>query len=376
MILVGIFGVIVIVYGFVLTLAMIGWGRLTYFKSGRNHVCRTQVSVVIAAKNEATTIEACLKELSRQDYPAHLLEIIVVDDASEDETYEIIVAFASQARTNIRVIHQPEHAGKKRCLAAGVKAAKGTLIVTSDADTFGRSDHWLQTIVNYYENRQPRFIILPLGFGTGYSALAYFQILENIALTGITAGFAGIRKPFLCNGANLAFEKEAFEAVGGYDAHVDIASGEDVFLLEDIKKLYSAGSIHYLFSREAVAKTYLVKSVGALFHQRLRWAYKAKYNSNKINTFIGFIIVAANLLFPALIVGILQKSALIYYLSIFMAAKAVFDFLLLFLASDFLGIRYMLIFLLPFECIYWVYATVIGLSSMILKPTWKNRKIL
>ena len=375
MILVAIFGIIIIVYGFVITLAMIGWGRLLYFRADRRHAPDTRVSVVIAAKNESANIEACLREITRQYYPKHLMEIIVVDDASDDDTYEALVSFASQATVHMRVIRQQAHAGKKRCLSAGIEASNGTLIVTSDADMFGRSDYWLHTIVNYYEINRPKLMILPLSFGTGHSLLARFQILENIALTGITAGYAGIQSPFLCNGANLAFEKEAFHAVGGYEAHVEIASGEDVFLLEDIKKRYSAKAIHYVFSREAVARTYMMKTLEAFFHQRLRWAYKAKYNSNKINPFIGFIVVAANLIFPALIVGILQKSALIYYLSIFMAAKAVFDFLLLFLASDFLGIRYMLIFLLPFECIYWIYATVIGLSSMILKPTWKNRKI-
>ena len=69
--------------------------------------------------------------------------------------------------------------------------------------------------------------------------LSSFQITENIALTAITAGFCGINRPFMCNGANLAFTKHAYIEVNGYSNNFHISSGEDVFLLEDLKKLDS-----------------------------------------------------------------------------------------------------------------------------------------
>ena len=59
-------------------------------------------------------------------------------------------------------------------------------------------------------------LIMPVDFETTTGFLSQFQILENIALTGITAGFSGIKMPFMCNGANLAFKKEVYETVNGY----------------------------------------------------------------------------------------------------------------------------------------------------------------
>ena len=177
----------------------------------------------------------------------------------------------------------------------------------------------------------------------------------------------------MCNGANLAFKKNAYESVNGYQSHAHISSGEDVFLLEAIKKINPTG-IHYLFSRELIARTVPQAGLASLLNQRLRWASKTKHNSNGMNLFSGLIVVLANLLFVALFVAILKKSLIIPYLSIFITAKFVFDFLLLFLASDFLGrIRYLAWFL-PFECIYWIYALVIGISSFFIKPSWKGKK--
>lgn len=375
MILLAIFGIIIIGYGFVITIAMLGWARLDYFKTDPAQPHATKVTVIIPAKEEAGNIVACVQEIMRQHYPAELLQVIVIDDASEDDTYGIISRYARAQDKEIVLMRQPQHAGKKQCITDAMARSTGELIITSDADMFGRSPYWLQTIVSYYERHRPRMIIMPIGYSLGSSFLGRFQSIENVALTGITGGYAGIGKAFLCNGANLAFQKEAFERVGGYASHRHLASGEDVFLLEDIKKTYSSKSVHYLFSRLALAKTYALGDLKSLFYQRLRWACKAKYSSNRINALIGFIVVAANLVFPALLVGVMQKSPLVSYLSIFAMAKVVFDFLLLFLASDFLGARPVLIFLLPFECIYWIYGTVIGLSSMVVRPEWKNRKI-
>lgn len=375
MILLAIFGLIIIGYGFVITIAMLGWARLNYFKTDPAAEHHTKVTVIIPAKEEAGNIVSCVQEIARQHYPAELLQIIVVDDASEDETYSAISQYVRSQDKNIVLVKQPQHAGKKQCITDAVARSTGELIITSDADMFGRSPYWLQTIVSYYEQHRPRMMIMPISYGLGTSFLGRFQAIENVALTGITGGYAGIGRAFLCNGANLAFQKEAFERVGGYESHRHLASGEDVFLLEDIKKAYSSKSVHYLFSRLALAKTYSLNDARSLFYQRLRWACKAKYSSNGINALVGFIVVAANLVFPALLVGLVQKSPLVSYLSIFAMAKVVFDFLLLFLASDFLGTRPVLIFLLPFECIYWIYGTVIGLSSLVIRPKWKNRKI-
>jgi hypothetical protein len=83
----------------------------------------------------------------------------------------------------------------------------------------------------------------------------------------------------------------------------------------------------------------------------------------------------ANLLMLAFFMSIINKSVIMPYLSIFVLSKFVFDFLLLFLASDYLGRLKYLGWMIPFQCIYWIYALAIGICSLFIKPYWKDKKI-
>jgi cellulose synthase/poly-beta-1,6-N-acetylglucosamine synthase-like glycosyltransferase len=215
---------------------------------------------------------------------------------------------------------------------------------------------------------------MPIDFETQFGFIQRFQIIENIALTGITAGYCGLNKAFMCNGANLAFKKEAYFEVNGYHSHLSISSGEDVFLLEDLKKL-NPKLIHYSLNTILIVKTKPVSTLKSLFNQRIRWAYKAKYNTNVLNILLGIIILSANLLIAAWFVAMLKKSVIIPYLSIFVFTKLIFDFLLLFLASNFLGRSKYIWWIIPFQSVYWIYAFIIGISSIFFKPRWKGKKI-
>ncbi len=369
-----IFAFVIVAYGTFTTLALVGIGKLKRYVPSSQNENSLFMSIVISARNEEKNIERCLEQLVKQTYPKSYFELILIDDASEDKTVEIAERWLQQTSLQYRVIKQPIHRGKKYNVTHGIAVAKGPVIITSDADVVFRYSTWLNVIADYFKLYSPNMLVMPVDFEADEKPITAFQIVENLALTAITAGYAGIQKPFMCNGANLAFKKSAYQQVNGYSSHAHITSGEDIFLLEDLKKL-NTSAIHYLFSRELIVKTTAQTTVASLFKQRLRWASKTRYNSSALNLFSALIVVCANLLFMALLVAILKKSFIIPYLSIFIAAKFVFDFLLLFLASDFLGRLKYIWWFLPFECVYWIYALSIGITSFFIKPTWKGKKI-
>lgn len=368
-----IFAFVIVAYGTFTTLALIGFGRLRE-KVKETNTIDAFISIVISARNEEAYIEECLQQIIKQKFPKEYFELILIDDASEDNTYQIALKTLQNSNISYQLIQKETHQGKKQNLSEAIQKAKGSIIITSDADVVYRNPHWLLTISNYFKAYSPNMLIMPIDFESQSGFLAQFQITENLALTAITAGYCGIQKPFMCNGANLAFKKDTYELVDGYQSHIHISSGEDVFLMEAFKKINS-NSIHYGLIRELIAKTKAVTTFKSLLQQRIRWASKTKYNSNNLNLFAGFIILAANLLFLALFVAILKKSVIIPYLSIFVLAKFVFDFLLLFLASNFLGRTKQIWWLIPFECIYWLYALIVGICSLFIKPNWKGKKI-
>jgi len=87
------------------------------------------VSIIIPVRNEALHIESLINDLLAQDYPAHLIEIIVVDDHSEDQTPNIVRKFQNE---RVRLISLNEYlltqeistAYKKKAIEAGVQSAK------------------------------------------------------------------------------------------------------------------------------------------------------------------------------------------------------------------------------------------------------------
>lgn len=373
-----IFSFILLGYGAFTTIAIIGIGRLlesTSKKSAQKlNPTTTYLSIVVSCRNEEKSMKEFIDQITKQSLAKEHYELIITDDASEDRTYEIANNILANSGINYKLIKSEQHRGKKQNLADAIALAKGDIIVTTDADVCFRFSNWLQTIADYFETHRPSLLIMPVDFINSQHLLVKFQILENIALTAITAGYAGIKKPFLCNGANLAFSKTAYETVQGYRSHLHISSGEDIFLLETIRKK-NPQSIHYGLNRELIVKTSAHQNFKHFFNQRVRWAYKTKYNSNWLNIFSALIITATNMLFPALLISFINQSILNPYLAIFILIKLLFDFLLLFLASIFLGRTKFLFWLIPFEFVYWIYTLFIGISSIFWKPYWKGKKV-
>lgn len=373
-----IFSFILLCYGGYTTIAIIGIGRLleNFSRKSSKRLSPTSsfISIVVSCRNEEKNIEEFIDQISKQSLSKQCFELILVDDASDDKTYEIATKVLNGSGINYQITKSEQQKGKKQNLASAIELAKGEIIVTTDADVCFRFSNWLQTIADYFELHRPALLIMPIDFTYSPNLLIKFQIVENIALTAITAGYAGIKKAFMCNGANLAFTKAAFQAVQGYQSHLSISSGEDIFLLEAIRKK-NPHSVHYGLNRELIVKTSAHSNFKDFFNQRVRWAYKAKYNTNWLNTFSALIILGSNLLFPALLIGFLKQSILCPYLAIFILIKLLFDFLLLFLASIFLGRTKFLFWLIPFEYVYWLYALIIGISSVFWKPYWKGKKV-
>jgi len=372
-----IFAIIIVLYGFFTTVAIIGFNRLRgqVAHKKENTISKDLFfSIVVSMRNEAENIQEFLFQLEKQSFAKQQFELIIINDASEDDTLKLLEQCLTKSTLNYQIIQQSSHKGKKYNIAKAIEMSKGDVIITTDADVVYRHIDWLKNIAEIFNNTNTLLLIMPIDFIKTKGFLSIFQLIENFALTAITAGYAGLKMPFLCNGANLAFTKKAFLQVNGYDSHMHISSGEDVFLLESLKKLPSF-KINYVVNRVLIVKTKPITEFHAFINQRIRWAYKAKYNTNILNLLAGLLIISANLIFLVLAVSIVKQSVAINYLSIFAIAKLIFDFLLLFLASDFLGSTKKLIWLLPFEFIYWLYSLLVGVLSIVVKPIWKGKKV-
>jgi len=88
------------------------------------------VSIVMAVHNEAETLPRKLRNLWEINYPPDRCEIIVVSDGSTDETNRIL---AAESHDRLRALLLPQHQGKASALNRGIQAAKGEILVFTDA---------------------------------------------------------------------------------------------------------------------------------------------------------------------------------------------------------------------------------------------------
>jgi glycosyltransferase involved in cell wall biosynthesis len=266
------------------------------------------VTVVIPARNEAANIKACLSALMAQTYPNTLIEIIVVDDASEDDTAEIVKSFP------VKLIRNNPTPGtiafKKQAIATGISQASGALILTTDADCIV-AQTWVSTMVNTLQSQRAYMITGPVKMMPGNSFLSMFQSLDFAILQGITAASLGSGIHDMSSGANLAYIKSFYHEVGGFSGIDDIASGDDMLLMQKFSAQYP-GSIGYAFSTEAMVSTKTESTWKLFLQQRIRWASKATRYKDPVLFRILLLVYVVNLwIIALLLVGIWNHRALV-----------------------------------------------------------------
>jgi glycosyltransferase involved in cell wall biosynthesis len=201
-------------------------------------------SVLIAARNEAENLPQLLRDLAAQTLPAARFEVLIADDHSTDATAALVAAGAQETGFALRLIElPPAQTGKKAALQAALQAARAPWLVCTDADC-RLGPNWLAAYAGCIA-RHPsvNFISGPVLLTGPDSFFTMLMGLEFAGLVGVGGACLARRQPTMCNGANLAYRRAAFDAVGGYLDNNHLASGDDEFLLHKIHAAFPARHI-------------------------------------------------------------------------------------------------------------------------------------
>jgi cellulose synthase/poly-beta-1,6-N-acetylglucosamine synthase-like glycosyltransferase len=335
---------------------------------------KTKVTVLIAARNEEERINLTIEDVLAQDYPKHLLEVIIVDDHSTDNTAAIISSYANRGVKLLQLNEaQPLNSYKKKAIAEAINLSTGELMVATDADC-RMGPAWLSSIVGYYETNNLVMVSSPVTYFEERSLFELMQTLEFGFLIGIGGAFIGNGRASTCNGANFAYRKDVFYEVGGFKGIDDLASGDDELLLQKVAERYP-GKIGFLKQSDAVVYTHAKHTLQEFMQQRRRWASKStKYKDKKVVAF-GICIWLFN-------VSLLVNAALgfynFYFFKLFLVQfllKYLFEILYLLPITTFFKRTYLvslLILLIPLHIVYFV---VIGLMGNNHKYLWKGRVV-
>ncbi len=324
------------------------------------------VSVIIACRNEEKRLPLLIGDVTSQDYNPEFFELIIVDDNSIDRSFEIAKGY-----TNIKnlIVLKNKGIGKKKAIRTGVEASSGSLIVTTDADC-RMSKKWLKTIVFFYQENNPDMVICPVTLDSRRVFLNWFKELEFMSLQGITAGTAAGGNPVMCNGANLAFRKEVYNRHAD-NLHDELISGDDVFLLHNIKK--ESGKIFWLESENVSVTTRSAPSWNSFLIQRARWISKIGSYSD-IYTVILAIITFITILYQMsmLIIGFFNINFLLIFFTAFVL-KSIPDFLVINNRAIHHKKKNLLWFFLPGEFIYPFYVIALLICYLFTRSSYYSQ---
>jgi cellulose synthase/poly-beta-1,6-N-acetylglucosamine synthase-like glycosyltransferase len=196
--------------------------------------------------------------------------------------------------------------------------------------------------------------------------------MDLMSLQGATIGSFGMNKGFMCNGANFAYKKSFFQELNGFKGNENIASGDDVFLLQKAVSKFSE-KVHYLKSESTIVLTKPVKNWKTLFHQRVRWASKTTSYENDyaevlaMGVFFGNLSLVITLLFCGL-----QMISWYHLLALFLL-KFLVDYILLLQTNRFLN-KGKFLFPIFSSLFYPFFSTTVALYSLFGQYEWKGRK--
>lgn len=365
------------VFYFIIILSYtIGWFKLKSFLP-TSDAFKTALSVIIPARNEEDNIILLLEDLQKQDYPANMFEVTVIDDHSTDDTLNVVRSFIeNNYDLNIKIVSLTSdnisETYKKNAISKGIETSKGELIVTTDADCRVRPE-WLKTIAAFYEEKNCKMIIGPVAYHNETTFFEKLQSLEFLSLIAVGAGAAAIQKPVMSNGANLAYEKKAFEIAGGFTKD-KFSSGDDVFLMMKFRKMFGSGSIAFLKNSNSFVYTKAKKSVKDFINQRVRWASKNKgFDLNIL--FVSVTVYFLNLLLLTGVILSLFQPELFPLIALAFGIKLIIDIPILTGFVKFAKKTALLLYVIPIYLIYPVYIVISGAWGVFGNYNWKERKI-
>ncbi len=223
------------------------------------------VSLIICAKNESENLKAHIPLWLQQEHPN--FEIILINDASTDNTLEVM-EFFSEKNTIITIVDveniEAFWGNKKYALTLGIKKASNQRMLFTDADCKPASNQWLQEMSSHFSKEKQ----LVLGFGAYQvfpgilNKLIRFETLMA-AVQYFSYAKAGI--PFMGVGRNLGYTSKLFYDNKGFISHMNIPSGDDdLFVNQSANKNNTA----LCFSKDSFTYSIPKKSWKAWFYQK------------------------------------------------------------------------------------------------------------
>jgi biofilm PGA synthesis N-glycosyltransferase PgaC len=330
-----------------------------------------KLALLIPYRNESRLLPELLDNLEK--VIPETVEVLFINDKSEDESPCILLASLQERNVHNWRLLENLGVGKKAALSTGVLSTEAEIILTTDADCT-LPDHWPQLISRSFRHDHVQMVAGPVMTESGSGFFAQFQQIEWASILLMTQYLFSTGSPLMCSGANMAYRKSAFIAVGGYEGNINHLSGDDVFLLMKITRMFGPASFRFTSRKDTLVITKPLFNIFSFIQQRVRWASKWRlHRSGKhyMSVLLSYALAMIQLASFLLLFGNWGSRIIfiLFWLSKIMMERKSLGMVLThykiypnrssFIISSF---------------IHPLYLTVVGLWATFGKFTWKGRK--
>ncbi|MCH4822058.1 glycosyltransferase [Gramella lutea] len=372
-----ILGVITAAYLGLIIAFIVGWKKVPEFEL-EGMASENTFSIIIPYRNESENLPQLFKSLTSLNYSRSKYEILLVNDESGDDSVLLAEKFRSDfTEMNIHLLDNDRRTGspKKDAIQTAIESSQFDYIVTTDADCV-MPPKWLLFFDECIQRSNSKFIAGPVGFiqtrGVKKTYFQNFEEMDFMSLQASTVGAFGLEKAFMCNAANMCYEKKMFIKESGFEDNWEIASGDDVFLLQKLRK--KDFGVSFVKSDLATVRTNYQKSLKNLVNQRIRWAAKTSAYTSFFAKFTGLIVLLMNL---SLIIFTVLAFLNIFpsqYLMLVFLVKFNSDFILIYRAAKFMNRESLMRQYLWSSIVYPFFSVYVAILSFFSGYEWKGRR--
>ncbi|PHR72193.1 MAG: glycosyl transferase family 2 [Lutibacter sp.] len=310
------------------------FGRFSFTKTPKatSEIPTIPISVIICAHNESENLQQFLPSFVNQKYSNY--ELVLINDASSDDTLEIMESFQTAHPTKIKVVdvvaNEQFWRSKKYALTLGIKASTHEHLLFSDADCKPVSEHWITEMASHFTKEKS----IVLGYGayqkTSNSWLNKLIRFETLFTAIQYFSYAKIGLPYMGVGRNLAYTESLFFSSNGFSNHMHIRSGDDDLF---VNKNATSQNISLSYVTDSFTLSEPKKSYKEWIHQKRRHVSTASHYK-PIHKFLLALFYISQILFWILasillittfqwkiVLGIILFRILIQYLVIGTSAK-------------------------------------------------------
>ncbi|UCE06354.1 MAG: glycosyltransferase [bacterium] len=355
-----------IYFGLVLALR-IGLSRLGHCIESKSH----RISIIVAMKNEMSNARFCLEALINQTYPNHRMEIIIVDDGSTDETANILAEYQNRYSFLKIIRNESFPAGlssKKFALSKAIANSVGEILLFTDADCVPLPD-WAWSMVSCFSPE--------VGLVAGFSPLidptdsfiGKLLHLDGLVNGAVAAGSIGLGGTVTATGRNIAYRREVYDQVNGFNEIMHCVSGDDDLFLQLVHKK-TDWKIRFAIDRDAIVPSYQTKTLKEFVRQKKRHLSAGKYYNFKLQVAY-FLFHLSNFALFAFVIGSIILKQNIFLAILLFFTKLLMDGLLIIATSKTFSIRAKVKYLLFWEVLFLSYHLIISPVSWVGNIKWK-----